>query len=336
MKTKRLLRVPPAAIRRLSGPLFSDPEDLKILAIAALGGLVAIAKNYFLAATGVITNMGPFMTAIIIMVISFSIQFRLYRPSLRCSWPVWRSVLVRGIILGANNVAALYTFRWIAPQTLAPLGFFCTAVFTLGGDVLKDARKGRYSTAVWPILAVPGIVALMNDPARRNGAHFSPGPGLPILGHEVPGWILGVGAVIITSATYAVGNRQMEALDRDLKGKISTLAAIPALAILAVGASSMDGGWKVLTSNWSDLLLCAGAGVVATLSSVLVIKAYEGNLRASANAMLSPLMTLASILMGMLVEMTVPGPLGWLGIILIVVASYGAAKYQSRRNSDSD
>ncbi|GAA2431874.1 hypothetical protein GCM10010191_52160 [Actinomadura vinacea] len=341
MDRERPLRVLPAGLRRLSGSPFSDlsAENMKILATVVVANLVTKAKNYFLVAVGVISSVGPIKVALVAMVVGFSVNYWVYRPALRCGWYVWRTVLLLGVNLGVNNVAVLYTFYWIRPQTVAPLGFLCTVVFVIGADIVRDARKRNFSTAIWPILALPGIWALMSDSADGgDGANFSPGPGIPILGHEIPGWILGVGTVIITAATYAFSQKRLEALDRDLKGKISTLSAIPALAILAVGASFMDGGWKVMTSeDWSGLLICAGAGLVAGLSNVLVIKAYERGLRAGAVAMLSPLMTLAGILMGSLVEMTAPGPLGWLGIVLIFVASYGATKYQGRsKTSGSD
>lgn len=52
--------------------------------------------------------------------------------------------------------------------------------------------------------------------------------------------------------------------------------------------------------------------------------------------MLSPLNTLAGILLGMLLAQTAPGPLGAAAICVVLVASYGAAKYQSRNKSGSD
>ncbi|GAA2431881.1 hypothetical protein GCM10010191_52170 [Actinomadura vinacea] len=337
MDIEKPLRVSHAALKGRLGSLYSDLSAGQLLSIAAVVNLVNTARNYLLLAIGVISSVGSLKVALVILVFGVAVSHWWYRPALRCGWEVWGPAILFGVSLGVNNVAALYTFEWISPQIVAPLGFLCAVVFMMCFDgfkeIVKEVRKGDFSRVVWPILALPGLWLLVNDSADgKDGAQVSPGSGVSILGHEIAGWIPGVAAVIITAFTFVYSQYRLEVSDRDLKEKISTLSGIPAIVIVAVGASFLDGGWKGMTSEiWSSLLICAVAGVVAGLSNVLVIEAYKHDLRAPAVVMLQPLFTLAGILLGCLVERTVPGLQGWLGIVVIIVATYGDAKYQNRR-----
>lgn len=333
MDRENPLRGLPARFKRYFGSPFADLSSVnkKVLTMVVLADVAGVATGYFLVAVGVTTNVGPFTTALVILVFGLPVHWLVFRPSLR-NWLLWRPALLLGVCLGANNIGLQHVLRWVPLIIMAPLAFLITAVFMIGPDTWRDAREGKYSTALWPVLAVPGIWIMVNDSA--GGGNLSAAiPEFHILGQELPGWTLGLGAMVITSASYSFANKRLETLEKGIKGQASTLSRLPAVAIVAVSALAMEGGWGGMTNgNWRYLLICAGTGVaLALLNGVVVVKAYEKGLRASAVAMLSPLRTLWGILLGMLVEKIIPGPLGFVGIVVILVASYGAAVYQSRK-----
>jgi hypothetical protein len=337
------LRTSPARLREFSRSLFGDLSavSVKVLAPIVVALLAVRAQNYGLDAFGVIRSLGPFKVALAAQLVGVCITRYVYRPSLLSGWSIWGPALILGVSRGVNNVVGLYTFVWIRPQFVAPLSFVFQAVFTLGGDIIRDARTGKYATAIWPILAVPGIWALVVD----SGNDGTPRPGVPIFGYEIPGWILGVGTVIIAAATYAFNNNMLQifaerdreravhnsANEKDVAGQISCLAGIPSAGVLALGALFVGDGWGGMTSgNWLNFLFAALAGIVTGLTSVVTVKAYQKGLKREAITMIQPFMTLAGILMGMLVEMKAPGLLAWPGMALILLSSLGAAKYQNQ------
>ncbi|MGI5417764.1 hypothetical protein [Actinomadura luteofluorescens] len=315
-------------------------QDKKVLAMVVFSDVTNVAKGYFLVAVGVTEHVGAATTALVSALFAGTVYWTVYRPSWQTARSMWKTVLPMGISLAANHIAYQYVLRWVSLQILAPLMFVCTAVFMMGPDVVRDIRKQKYSTVFWPLLALLGTLALVNDSAvKKGGGGFSDTvPDIHVLGQGIPAWCLGVGVVVFTAATYALHNWFLATIGRSLKGKVNTLAFFVTLPIFATVAWTEEGGSAVITSgSWPYLLICAGTGAVGTLlSGVVIVKAYEQNLRVSAKAMLSPLNTLAGILLGMLIAQTAPGPLGAVAICVVLVASYGAAKYQSRNKSGSD
>lgn len=346
MNTERPLRARPARLKEFSRSLLSDSSvaSAKVLAPIVIALVAVRTQNYALDALGVITDLGPFKVALAAQLVGILITYYVYRPSLLSNWSIWRPALALGVSRGVNNVAVLYVFVWIRPQFVAPLTFFCQAAFTLGSSIVKDARARKYSTAVWPILALPGIWALV----AGSGDSRTPHPGVLILGHEIPGWIMGVCAVIIAAAAFAFNNTMLEVIaerDRDRAarlsdkegtvGRIATLAGIPSVAVLALGASFLDGGWGVMANeNWLNLLVATLSGVVTGVTGVLTVRAFKKGLKKNALTMVQPFMTLVGVLTGMLVEMQAPSLLlGVPGMVLILIASLGAAKYQSQETN---
>ncbi|MFD0851105.1 hypothetical protein ACFQ07_02660 [Actinomadura adrarensis] len=310
-----------------------------------------MAKGYLLVAVGVTGNVGPLTTAFVSLLFALPVHWCTYRP-LRSGWSIWRSALIRGIAQGVNHMAFQFVLRWVRLQVMQPLLFLVSSGFMIAPDAVRDTRKKtRNSTAfwpmlsmlgtwaLWPILALLGIWLLVSDADGGEGGVFSEAvPEVHVLGQEIPVWALGVGALIITSTTYAYLHRNLEALKPDLKGPVASVGMVYAVAILAVGAWATEGGWGGMTGgNWSYLLICAATGVIGGyLSGVQTVKAYEQRLRASTTAMLEPLSTMAGILLGMFVEKAAPTSLGVVGIVIIFIASCGAAKYQSQSRPDSE
>ncbi|MEU8309228.1 hypothetical protein AB0C84_37260 [Actinomadura sp. NPDC048955] len=297
-----------------------------------------VANGFVLALTGVTKNVGPMTAACVSVFFGTPVLWLFFRPSLRSRWSVWMPSLLLGISMGVNNMAYQNGLRWVQLQLLQPLSFLFSAIFLVGPRVVRDARNGRYSTAMWPVLAGLGIWTLAADTAGGAGgaggrAFTDAIPRLHVLGRLVPDWGLGLGILFLTAATYAYYSRKMEVFGTEVSGKINTLASIPAFVILALGAWAFESDWAGVTDGyWLYLLICACSGMfLSLLNGVVMVKAYARGLLASTTVMLSPLRTLLGTFLGMLAAHTAPGPLGSAAIGLILVASCGAAVIQSRK-----
>ncbi|MEV4003099.1 hypothetical protein [Actinomadura sp. NPDC049753] len=294
-----------------------------------------VANGFVLALTGVTKSVGPMTAACVSVFVGIPIMWVFFRPSLRSRWSVWMPSLLLGVSLGVNNMAYQNGLRWVQLQLLQPLSFLFSAIFLVGPKVVRDARNGRYSTAMWPILAGLGIWVLAADTAGGTGgrAFTDVIPQIQVLGLLVPDWGLGLGILFLTAATYAYYSRKMEVLGTDVRGKINTLAGIPAFVVLGLGALAFESDWAGITDGyWLYLLICACSGMFLTLlNGVVMVKAYGRGLLASTTVMLSPLRTLLGTFLGMVAAHTAPGPLGLAAIGLILVASCGAAVIQSRK-----
>jgi threonine/homoserine efflux transporter RhtA len=326
-----------AGVRRHLEPLSSDlrAADKKVLMMVTAANAAGLANGYILVLVGVTKNVGPMTASCVAVLFGTPVFWFFFRPTLRSRWDVWKPSILLGLAMGANNLAYQYVLRWVQLQLLQPLSFLFSAIFMVGPDAVRDVRNGRYSTVMWPVLGVLGIWALATDTVggAGGGAFTDAIPHVHVLGLPVPVWALGLGSLIITAASYAFHNRRTEEYSKDAGGKINTLAGIPAFAVLGVGAWALEGGWSGMTGGgWPYLLICAGSGFfLALLSGVVMVKAYGRGLRASTTAMLLPLRTLLGTFLGMVVARTAPGPLGWVAIGLILVASCGAAVIQSRQ-----
>ncbi|MGI5204284.1 hypothetical protein ACQEU6_22210 [Spirillospora sp. CA-108201] len=304
--------------------------------MAVAANAAGAINGYFLVAVGVTEHVGPVTTAFVFVLAGTSVFWLVYRPSVRSPWPVWKQAVQLGTALGTNHVAFQFVLRWVRLQVMESLAFLFTATFMLGADVVRDVRRKTYSTVLWPIAAGLGIWALTRDTVEGAGEGvFSDAvPRIRVVDLQIPGWVLGVGALAVTAATYAFAQKRLEILDVEIKGKANTLSGFPTLAILAVTAWTMEGGWKGMTADyWPYLLYCVASGLFGALCGGIVrVKAYERGLRASTDAMLLPLRTLLGTSVGMLVAGVAPGPSGLGAIGLILAASYGAAKIQSRKS----
>ncbi|MEV0662364.1 hypothetical protein ACIBI3_24070 [Actinomadura luteofluorescens] len=303
--------------------------------MAVFANAAGALNGYFLVAVGVTEHVGPVTTALVVTLSGTSVVWYFYRPSLRSRWPVWKQALLLGIALGTNSMAFQFVLRWVRLEVMEALGFLFSATFLLGREVVRDVRRKTYSTVLWPILAGLGIWVLARDTSggAGSGLFTAAVPAIRVLDLQIPGWVPGVGVVTVTAATYAFAQKRLETLDKGIKGKVNTLSGFPVLAILFVGAWTMEGGWEGMTAGrWPYLLICVASGAFGGLfGAVVLIKAYEQGLLASTNAMLLPLRTLLGTAMGMLVARIVPGPLGLVAIGMILVASRGSAKIQSRK-----
>lgn len=321
-----------------------NKSNKKSLTAAMIGDLAISSRNFFLAATGVILNVGPIITVLIGIPIGMLITWHCCkRPSLRGGWLLWRPAICYGVLLGVNNVAGLYVFLWLQPQVVGALSFLVAAGINMLPTIIRDARAGRFSTALWPALAVPGIWALVGDPAGHGGGlQTADSPEVVLLGQGIPGWAVGVAAVVTSSSAYAFNSKTMASLaDADTEGelgaRVSVLSGIPAMVFLVAGASFVGGGWAgVNSANWPYLLLAVAAGMIGGVGRLLQVKAYDWGLQPDTDAMLSPLRTLERILLGMLIELMVPSPLQGLGIVLILISSIGVRDFSSRRKSSAD
>lgn len=310
-------------------------KDKKVLAMAVFANAAGALNGYFLVAVGVTEHVGPVTTALVVTLSGTSVIWYFYRPSLRSRWPVWKQALLLGTALGTNSMTFQCVLRWVRLEVMESLGFVFSAAFMLGGKVVQDVRRKTYSTILWPILAGLGIWALTKDTSggAGGGLFTAAVPRFRVLDLQIPGWVPGLGVVTATAATYAFAQKRLETLDKSIKGKVDTLSGFPVFAILLVGAWTMEGGWEGMTAGrWPYLLICVASGMFGGLfGAVVLIRAYEQGLLASTNAMLLPLRTLFGTALGMLVARTAPGPLGLAAIGMIIVASRGAARIQSRK-----
>ncbi|WP_433466232.1 hypothetical protein [Spirillospora sp. CA-128828] len=332
-----------AGLRKRLETLLGDlrAADKKVLKMVMTAQVAGIANGYLLVATHTTKHVGPVTSVLIGVLFGTPVFWWYFRPSLRSRWSdVWGPSILVGIALGVNNVAFQYALRWVRIQVMEPLAFLFSAGIMLRREVVRDVRNGNYSTVLLPVLAVLGIWGLVHDTAggAAGGAFTDKVPHVHVLDQSIPDWALGMSVIILTSATYAFWNRQLETLSGELKGKVNTLSGIPAFAILAVGTWLMEGSWGGVTiGDWPYLLVCAGSGMLLSrLNGVVMVNAYKKGLRTSTTAMLLPLRTLLGTSLGMVVAQVAPGPLGLAAMGLIIIASCGAAMIQSRKAAGSD
>lgn len=323
-----------ALYRNAKSPLGDiSAQDKKVLAKVIIANLVSVANGYALVAMGVTRNVGPVTTALLAMLGGRFVYWWVFRPKWKNPWPVWKSALALGVALGVNSVAFQYVLRWVEVQFVQPMTFFITAMLLLRRTAVKDVKAGNYATVLWPLLAVSGMWFLVNDAADGgvDGVFTDAVPQLHVLGWGIPPWALGLGALLTVSASFSFRHRSLEHSKGD-RGRVTALAGAPAIAILAVGAWATEGGWEGMTSPaWPYLAACVVTGMIVTrLGGVRLVTAYDDGLRAGATAMLSPLKTLAGTCLGMIVAQTAPGLPGLAGLLVIIVASCGAARYQKR------
>ncbi|GGQ27990.1 hypothetical protein GCM10010187_50820 [Actinomadura coerulea] len=307
-----------------------------------IANAAGVANGFVLSLTGATANVGPMTAACVSVFFGMPVMWLYFRPSLRSRWAVWMPALLLGIGMGVNNAAFQYGLRWVQLQLLQPLSFLVSAIFLVGPRIVRDARNGRYSTAMWPILAGLGIWVLAADTAGKSpdagGSAFTDAiPQLHVLGRLVPDWGLGLGTLFITAATHAYYSRKMEVFGKDVRGKITTISGIPAFVFLGLGAWTFESDWTGVTDGyWLYLLICACSGMLLSLlNGVVMVRAFDRGLLASTTVMLSPLRTLLGTFLGLAVAQTAPGPLGLAAIGLILVASCGAAVIQGRK-ADSE
>lgn len=330
-----------AGVRRYLGTLSRDlrAADPWVLAMVMTANTAGVANGFVLSLTGATAHVGPMTAGCVSVFFGMPVMWLFFRPSLRSRWAVWMPSLILGINMGVNNAAFQYGLRWVQLQLLQPLSFLFSAIFLVGPRIVRDARNGRYSTAMWPILAGLGIWVLAADTAGKSpdagGSAFTDAiPRLHVLGRLVPDWGLGLGTLFITAATYAYYGRKMEVLGKDVSGKINTLSCIPAFIFLGLGAWTFESDWAGMTDGyWLYLLICACSGMfLSLLNGVVMVKAYGRGLLASTTVMLSPLRTLLGTALGMVAAHTAPGLPGLAAIGLILVASCGAAVIQGRKD----
>lgn len=308
--------------------------------MAVFSDVVNMSRGYLLVAAGVTDRLGPATTAFVNTMFGTIVFWVAFRPTWQTISLRWKPALLMGLNMALNNFAFQLCLRWVRANVLEPLLFLCTALFMVRDEVDKGDGKKDYFVFLWPLLGAVGIWALVADPAvaESGGSFTETVPDFRPLGWQVPEWVIVPTILLITGATYALHNRWLQEFRTEDKGKISTVAAIPALAAFAAVAMIFEGAHAgMVGAVWPDLLICAGLALVgAYLSGVVVVRAYERGLRRSSLAMLQPVRTLGGILLGMLIEMTLPGPAGVLGITVILLAAVGAADYQSRHDSGTE
>jgi inner membrane transporter RhtA len=272
------------------------PVPAVILAIVSVQGGAAIAKGLFpvLGAAGT-ASMRIGLSALLLLVV--------VRPRLgQLRADQWRAVVPYGLALGAMN------FLFYCALARVPLGLAVTLEF-IGPLALALSGSRRWFDVVWALLAGVGIALIA-----------------PWSGHgvDVLGMLFALAAGGCWAGYIVLGQRTSAVLPGTLAVAVGML--VGALLVVPFGLAS--GQLAALTPHLALL-----GGLLALFSSVLPFTLEMQALKALPMRTFSILMSLepaAAAVSGWLLlhERLTTGQ--WLAVVLIVIASAGAALATSR------
>jgi inner membrane transporter RhtA len=267
------------------------PIPAVLMAVVSVQGGAAIAKVLFpvLGATG---------TAGIRVLLSAAMLLAAFRPRVgRFTAAQWRAVIPYGVVLGVMNLVFYLAISRI------PLGLGVTLEFT-GPLGVAVAGSRRPLDAVWVLLAAAGIALI----APWGGGGVDP-----------LGVALALGAGACWAAYIVLGGR----VSRLIPGgtAVAVGMAIAALTVLPFAVASGD------LARLTPRLLAAAAGV-ALLSSTIPFTLEMTALRVLPARTFGILMSLepaVAALCGLVFLGEYLTSAQWLAVVLVIVASAGAA-----------
>lgn len=242
---------------------------------------------------------------------------------------------VAGVVLGASvrpSVRGLTRRAWGAAATLAatlvvmnfcfylaisriPLGVAVT-IEALGPLILSVVTSTRRTAWLWAILAFAGV-ALLGLP-HGGGGHFDP-TGFAFAAAAGIAWA----AYILASARTAVEFRRVDGL--------AIATAMGALVVAPFAVASVD-----LSSalHWRVLGVGAAVGVMSSVIPYSLELTSLRRLTPAAFAVLTCLSPVAAAGAGLVVLGQQIGALGYLGVVLVTLASIGAVRTAHARAAE--
>lgn len=267
------------------------PPPAQVLAgIVSVQVGAALAKQLF----GAVGSAGAvalrlFFAAVVLVVV--------WRPSVRLGRRAWAVVVGYGVVLGVMNLCFYLALARI------PLGVVVTIEF-LGPLAVAIAGSRRWLDGLWALFAAGGVVLLTEG---RGELH-----------------LVGIVFALAAGACWAAYILLSAALGRYTSdgGGLALGMVLAAMVVVPVGV--VDSG-AALVAPW---VLVVGFGV-ALLSSVIPYSLELEALRRIPPKVFGVLMSLepaVAALVGLLVLGEMLGPVQWVAVLLVVVASAGATR----------
>ncbi|TDO23980.1 EamA family transporter [Pedobacter duraquae] len=267
------------------------PIPAVILAIISVQGGAAIAKGLF-------PVIGPASTASLRIGISALILLAVNRPNLRIlTGKQWKAVIPYGLMLGAMN----FVF-YLAAERI-PLGLAVALEFVgpLLVAVLGSKRKTDY---LWVVLAAGGIALI----APWTAKGLDP---------------MGVGLALLAGAFWAGYIIMGSAVSKVISGGTAVTVGMLVASIIIVPFGVASGGFEKLT-----LGLSLSGIALALLSSAIPFSLEMSALHKLPKKTFGILMSLepaAAAICGLIFIHEVLSLKEWIAVMLIVLASLGAA-----------
>jgi len=267
------------------------PIPAVILAIISVQGGAAIAKGLF-------PVIGPASTASLRIGISALILLAVNRPNLRTlTGQHWKAVIPYGLMLGAMN----FVF-YLAAERI-PLGLAVALEFVgpLLVAVLGSKRKTDY---LWVVLAAGGIALI----APWTAKGLDP---------------MGVGLAILAGAFWAGYIIMGSAVSKVISGGTAVTVGMLVASIIIVPFGVASGGFEKLTIG-----LSLSGIALALLSSAIPFSLEMSALHKLPKKTFGILMSLepaAAAICGLIFIHEVLSLKEWIAVMLIVLASLGAA-----------
>lgn len=267
------------------------PVLLVVVGIASVQVGAAVAKDLF-------GRIDPTAMVWLRLVSSALVLLAIARPRLRGrSRDDWVVALGFGVSLGVMNWAIYQSFARI------PLGIAVTIEF-IGPLALAVLGSRRARDLVWIVLAAVGVLLLGTEPADLD--------------------VAGVLYALLAGAAWASYILLSAGTGRRWPGIDGLAVAGAVAALLLAGPALLTGGEALVDPE----ILALGA-VVGLLSSVIPYSCELVALRTLAPSVFGILMSLepaAAALAAVVVLGELLGPVQWLAIACVVVASVGATR----------
>jgi inner membrane transporter RhtA len=257
-------------------------------------------------AVGLFDALGAVGAVFVRFAVAGAILCVVVRPSIRgLSRRAWGSAVALAGTLAVMN------FCFYSALTRIPLGIAVT-IEVLGPLILSVVTSTRKVAWLWAVLAFGGVAAL--GLSRHSAGHLDP-IGFAFAAAAAVSWA----GYILASARTAAEFRRVDGLALATAMGAFALAPFAALAVDFPSAIRPD---------------IVGLGItVAVLSSVIPYSLELVSLRrlsAAAFAVLTCLSPVTAVLAGLLVLGQQIGVLGYLGVVLVTVASIGAVRSAHR------
>lgn len=279
---------------------FLAPIPSVILAIISVQGGAAIAKGLF-------PVIGPASTASLRIGISAIILLLVNRPNmLRLTARQWKAIIPYGVMLGAMN----FVF-YLAAERI-PLGLAVALEF-VGPLLVAVFGSKRAMDYLWVLLAAMGIALI----APWTASGLDP---------------IGVGLALLAGGFWAGYIVMGSAVSKVVPGGVAVTVGMLVASLMIVPFGVTSGGFGNLTTG----LLLSGIAL-ALLSSAIPFSLEMNALHKIPKKTFSILMSLepaAAAICGLIFIHEVLSFKEWLAVMLIVLASLGAALTSKNKSTE--
>jgi inner membrane transporter RhtA len=244
----------------------------------------------------------------------------------------WRDLsiaLAFGVVLGIMNFSIYQSFARI------PLGVAVTIEF-LGPLAVAVASSRRLLDVAWVVMAAAGVLLLTQGGAQLASGSAAAGSTIaragPVLGLSTQA--AGIAFGLIAAAGWAAYILLSRATGQRFSGSSGLVIAMVVAAVLVTGPAITQAGTRLLHPN-----VVAEGLAVGLLSSVIPYRLELEALRRVRAGVFGIWMSLepaVAALVGLVLLSESLLARQWLAIVLVIVASAGAARFGAAEQPDQD